>query len=103
GRRRSSRCRPPRCRRRLRDRRPRRVRRRPPAEAASRGGAITMWITRVSITNPVFATMVMIGIAVLGIFSYNRLRVEQMPDVTLPFVLVLTADPGANPEVVETD
>ena len=25
-----------------------------------------MWITRVSIKNPVFATMVMIGIAVLG-------------------------------------
>ncbi len=47
--------------------------------------------------------MVMIGIAVLGIFSYNRLRVEQLPDVTLPFVLVLTTYPGANPEVVETD
>ncbi len=62
-----------------------------------------MWITRVSINNPVFATMVMIGIAVLGVFSYNRLRVEQMPDVSLPFVLVLTAYPGASPEVVETD
>ena len=49
-----------------------------------------MWITRVSIRNPVFATMVMIGIAVLGMFAYNRLRVEQMPDVSLPFVLVLT-------------
>ena len=62
-----------------------------------------MWITRVSIKNPVFATMVMIGIAVLGVASYFRLRVEQMPDVTYPFVLVLTAYPGANPEVVETD
>src|SRR5215471_18634051 len=62
-----------------------------------------MWITRVSIKNPVFATMVMIGIAVLGLASYFRLRVEQMPDVTYPFVLVLTTYPGANPEVVETD
>src|SRR5436190_6822118 len=62
-----------------------------------------MWITRVSIRNPVFATMVMVGIAVLGLFAYNRLRVEQMPDVSLPFILVLTAYPGANPEVVETD
>ena len=53
-----------------------------------------MWITRVSINNPVFATMVMIGIAVLGLFAYNRLRVEQMPDVSLPFVLVLTNYPG---------
>ncbi len=62
-----------------------------------------MWITRVSINNPVFATMVMIGIAVLGLFAYNRLRVEQMPDVSLPFVLVLTNYPGASPEVVESD
>ena len=62
-----------------------------------------MWITRVSINNPVFATMVMVGIAVLGLFAYNRLRIEQMPDVSLPYVLVLTSYPGANPEVVETD
>jgi HAE1 family hydrophobic/amphiphilic exporter-1 len=62
-----------------------------------------MWITRVSIRNPVFATMVMVGITVLGVFAYNRLRVEQMPDVSLPFVLVLTTYPGASPEVVEND
>ena len=62
-----------------------------------------MWITRVSINNPVFATMVMIGIVVLGVFAYARLRVEQMPDVTLPFVDVETVYPGASPEVVETD
>jgi multidrug efflux pump subunit AcrB len=62
-----------------------------------------MWITRVSIKNPVFATMVMVGIVVLGLFSYVRLRVEQMPDVTLPFLQVLTVYPGASPEVVESD
>ncbi|MEP6996181.1 MAG: efflux RND transporter permease subunit [Betaproteobacteria bacterium] len=62
-----------------------------------------MWITHVSIKNPVFATMVMVGIAVLGLFAYNRLRVEQMPDVSLPFVLVQTLYPGASPEVVESD
>jgi hydrophobe/amphiphile efflux-1 (HAE1) family protein len=47
--------------------------------------------------------MVMVGLVVLGIFSYARLRVEQMPDVTLPYVLILTAYPGASPEVVESD
>ncbi len=62
-----------------------------------------MWITRVSINNPVFATMVMVAITVLGIFSYARLRVEQMPEVNLPFVLVMTAYPGAAPEAVEVD
>src|SRR6266536_4433259 len=62
-----------------------------------------MWITRVSINNPVFATMVMVGIVVLGLFSYARLRVEQMPDVSLPFCNVITVYPGASPEAVETD
>jgi hydrophobe/amphiphile efflux-1 (HAE1) family protein len=62
-----------------------------------------MWITRVSINNPVFATMVMVAIAVLGAFSYARLKVEQMPDVSLPFVFVQTAYPGAAPEAVEAD
>jgi len=62
-----------------------------------------MWITRTSIRNPVFATMVLVGITVLGVFSYQRLRVEQMPDVSLPFVMVLTAYPGAAPEAVEND
>jgi multidrug efflux pump subunit AcrB len=62
-----------------------------------------MWITRVSIKNPVFATMVMVGIVVLGLFSYARLRVEQMPDVTLPFCNIVTVYPGASPEAVEVD
>ncbi|HEY2864846.1 MAG TPA: efflux RND transporter permease subunit [Casimicrobiaceae bacterium] len=62
-----------------------------------------MWITRVSIRNPVFATMVMVGIVVMGLFSYARLRVEQMPDVTLPFCNIVTVYPGASPEAVETD
>ena len=62
-----------------------------------------MWITRVSINNPVFATMVMVAITVLGLFSYARLRVEQMPDVTLPFLIIQTQYPGASPEAVEID
>ena len=62
-----------------------------------------MWITRTSIRNPVFATMVMIGITVLGMFSYVRLNVEQMPDVSLPFVQIMTLYPGAAPEAVEAD
>ena len=40
-----------------------------------------MWITRVSIRHPVFATMVMAALCVLGLFSYQRLGVEQMPDI----------------------
>ena len=45
-----------------------------------------MWITRVSINNPVFAVMVMVALCVLGIFSYSKLGVEQMPDISFPGV-----------------
>jgi hydrophobic/amphiphilic exporter-1 (mainly G- bacteria), HAE1 family len=62
-----------------------------------------MWMTRVSVHHPVFATMVMAAMLVLGIFSYNKLGVEQMPDVALPFVSVSINYPGASPEAVETD
>src|SRR4030095_13551605 len=62
-----------------------------------------MWITRVSINNPVFATMVMVAITGLGMFSYARLRVEQMPDATLPSLTIQPQYPGASPEAVEID
>ncbi len=62
-----------------------------------------MWITRISIANPVFATMVMVALCVLGVFSYARLGVEQMPDVSLPVAFVDVAYPGAAPEAVERE
>jgi multidrug efflux pump subunit AcrB len=62
-----------------------------------------MWMTRVSINHPVFATMVMVALLVLGLFSYNRLRVEAMPDIELPMVQIYVAYPGASPEQVEND
>ena len=62
-----------------------------------------MWITKTSINQPVFATMIMMALLVLGIFSYNRLPVEQMPDVSNPFVFVQLTYPGASPEQIEND
>jgi multidrug efflux pump subunit AcrB len=62
-----------------------------------------MWITRVSIANPVFAAMVMVALCVLGLFSYARLGVEQMPDVAPPVAFVDVLYPGASPEAVERE
>jgi hydrophobe/amphiphile efflux-1 (HAE1) family protein len=62
-----------------------------------------MWMTRVAVHHPVFAAMVMLALTVIGLFSYKRLGVEQMPDVSLPFVSVGVGYPGASPEGVETD
>src|SRR5258708_2030349 len=62
-----------------------------------------MWMTRVAIHHPVFATMVMVALTVLGIFSYQRLRVEAMPEVRPPFAAIKVEYPGASPEQVEND
>src|SRR5690349_18393661 len=62
-----------------------------------------MWITRVSINNPVFAAMVMVALCVLGVFSYAKLGVEQMPDVAPPVAFIDVRYPGASPEAVERE
>lgn len=62
-----------------------------------------MWFTRISIANPVLATMMMVAFVVLGLFSYQRLQVDQFPDITFPIVVVQTEYPGASPESVESD
>lgn len=62
-----------------------------------------MWFTRVSLKNPVFATMVMLAIVVLGVFSYQRLQIDQFPNIDFPVVVVTTEYPGASPEVVESE
>ncbi|MBV7378922.1 efflux RND transporter permease subunit [Maritimibacter dapengensis] len=62
-----------------------------------------MFLTRISVGQPVFATMVMIALMVVGVFSYSRLPVEQFPDVDFPVVAVVASYPGATPEAVESD
>jgi HAE1 family hydrophobic/amphiphilic exporter-1 len=62
-----------------------------------------MKLTRIAVDNPVFATMMMVALLVLGLFSYRQLGVDQFPNVDLPVVVVTTNYPGASPETVESE
>ena len=62
-----------------------------------------MWFTRVSLKNPVFATMLMLALVVLGLFAFQRLKVDQFPNIDFPVVVVSTEYPGASPEIVESE
>ena len=62
-----------------------------------------MWFTRLSIGNPVLATMMMAALVVLGLFSYQRLKVDQFPDIEFPTIVVQMDYPGASPAIVETE
>ena len=59
-----------------------------------------MFLSDVSIKRPVFATMMMVALVVLGIIGYDRLAIDEYPDVTYPVVIVNTTFPGASPEVM---
>ena len=62
-----------------------------------------MWMTRVAIKNPVFCTMVMFALMVMGAVSYFRLPIDAMPEVNLPFAFTVVQYPGASPQAVESD
>ncbi len=62
-----------------------------------------MWLTRISIKSPVLATMMMLALMVLGLFSWRSLSVEEFPDIEFPYVMVTTEYAGAAPEAVENE
>jgi hydrophobic/amphiphilic exporter-1 (mainly G- bacteria), HAE1 family len=62
-----------------------------------------MFLSNLSIKRPVFATMMMLALVVLGLFSLRRLKLDDMPDVELPFVMIQVSYPGASTEAVERD
>src|SRR5215218_6434381 len=59
-----------------------------------------MFLSDVSIKRPVFATMMMLTLVVLGVIAYRRLAIDEYPDVTYPVVMVSITYPGASPEVM---
>lgn len=62
-----------------------------------------MTLSDLSIKNPVFAWMLMIGLIVFGWISFNRMGMSQLPDVDFPIVTVSVTLEGAAPEVMETE
>lgn len=62
-----------------------------------------MWLTRISVKYPVFTIMMMFCLMVLGLSSWQRMGVEEFPDVDFPFVVIYTNYPGASPETVESE
>ncbi|OGL42772.1 MAG: hypothetical protein A2W05_07355 [Candidatus Schekmanbacteria bacterium RBG_16_38_10] len=61
-----------------------------------------MYISDLSIDRPVFATMVICALMILGAISLLFIGVELTPEVNPPFVTIMTVYPGAGPEEMET-
>jgi hydrophobic/amphiphilic exporter-1 (mainly G- bacteria), HAE1 family len=62
-----------------------------------------MFLSDISIKRPVFATMMMVALVVLGVVSYRRLAIDEYPDITYPVVIAQTTYQGASPDVMMRD
>jgi len=55
------------------------------------------------VRRPVFATMLILALVVVGGFSYFSLGVDLTPKVDIPTVSIIVVNPGATAEEIETD
>ncbi|MEW6584416.1 MAG: efflux RND transporter permease subunit [Nitrospirota bacterium] len=62
-----------------------------------------MWLADTSIKRPVFATMVVLGLVVLGLVSYPNIGVDLFPKIDFPIINIRTTLPGADPEIMDID
>ncbi|NOT49104.1 MAG: efflux RND transporter permease subunit, partial [Acidobacteria bacterium] len=61
------------------------------------------WLAEVCVKRPVFATMLVLSLVVVGAFSFLSLGVDLFPKVDFPTITVTVVNPGASPEEVETE
>jgi hydrophobic/amphiphilic exporter-1 (mainly G- bacteria), HAE1 family len=61
------------------------------------------WLAEICIRRPVFASVIVMLLTVLGTFAYFGLGVDRFPKVEIPVISVVTVLPGAAPEEVETE
>ena len=59
-------------------------------------------LAEICIRRPVFASMLILSLVVVGAASYPRLGVDRFPSVDLPTVIVRATLPGASPEEMES-
>jgi len=69
-----------------------------PQQNRSSGG-----LSGLAIRRPVFTTMLMLLLVVLGLFGYQRLPIDQFPEIDIPVVVVQTVYQGASPETIERE
>src|SRR5881628_1184244 len=61
------------------------------------------WLAAICVKRPVFASVLILSLSVIGIFSFTRLGVDRFPKIDFPTVTVTTLQPGAAPEQIETE
>ena len=61
------------------------------------------WLAEICVHRPVFATVIVLFLTVVGGFSFFTLGVDRFPKIDLPTISVSTSNQGASPEEIETE
>jgi HAE1 family hydrophobic/amphiphilic exporter-1 len=61
------------------------------------------WLANISVRRPVFASVIILTLTVVGAFSFGLLGLDRFPKVDFPTIIVTTQLTGASPEQVETE
>src|ERR1041384_6550822 len=61
------------------------------------------WLAELCVKRPVFASVLILSLTVIGAFSFTKLGVDRFPKVDFPTVVVTTVQPGAAPEQIEAE
>jgi HAE1 family hydrophobic/amphiphilic exporter-1 len=61
------------------------------------------WLAGISVRRPVFASVLVLSLVVVGVFAYLQLGVDLFPKVDFPIITVTTRQSGAAPEEIETE
>src|SRR5215210_5991704 len=60
-------------------------------------------LAEICVRRPVFATMLILSLVVVGVFSFSTLGVDLFPKIDLPTITVTVVNPGASPQEIETE
>ena len=61
------------------------------------------WLAEVCVKRPVFATMLILSLVVVGAFSFFSLGVDLFPKIDFPTITITVVNPGASPQEIETE
>lgn len=61
------------------------------------------WLAEICVHRPVFATVIVMFLTVVGGFSFFTLGVDRFPKIDLPTISIRTTNPGASPQEMETE
>ena len=72
-------------------------------DACVPGVQVMQKLAEICVRRPVFATMLILSITVVGLFSFRSLGVDLFPKIDLPTITITVVNPGASPQEIETE